>query len=57
MGESIYDLKLNEVAEVEKDSCWVRRVPGGWIYEYEGEGYTVAAVFVPFVEMRVEDKT
>lgn len=47
--KSMYDLKLNEEMELAEDYCWIRRVPGGWIYEYEKPGnYSVAAVFVPY---------
>lgn len=42
---NIYDLKLHEELFIEDNNesgVWVRRVPGGWLYNYEDP------VFVPF---------
>ena len=52
--KSIYDLELNEATRVDA-GLWVRRVPGGWIYEYaKKKEYYAAMVFVPFIDKRVE---
>ena len=52
MANNIYDLELNELTQID-DYLWVRRVPGGWVYN---EFYTSnddvrgASVFVPYSE-------
>ena len=41
----IYELALHETIKIHA-GYWVTRVPGGWLYENEGEGIT--PTFVPF---------
>ena len=43
MSQDLYNMQLNEV--IYMDYVNIRRVPGGWIYEYK---HMDAAVFVPF---------
>ena len=64
MFKEIYDLKLNEIVQVDghemngyAHSVNVRRVPGGWIYttvirigESTNQDITTTSVFVPYSE-------
>jgi len=51
IDEVIYGMKLNQTEQVDKD-VWVRRVPGGWLYETCVEtgtgGYSLSTCFVPY---------
>lgn len=51
--KSIYDLKLNELIQIDTFTD-VRRVPGGWMYEYvyheNSEILSSSCVFVPYNE-------
>ena len=52
----MYALKLNEKLQLRDDTC-IRRVPGGWVYEYHYTRHpsglslaqgNITAVFVPY---------
>lgn len=56
--KSIYNLKLNETLTID-NSCYYRRVPGGWIVTVLDKGedalgntmqFVMSSVFVPFNE-------
>jgi len=49
MEKKIYEMELHERLFI-SNIMYVTRVPGGWVYEFPGEGHTAAVVFVPYNE-------